>query len=146
MSDNQKRVLEMLAEKKISVDEAYRLLTLVGPEEEGGAGGPRAGEAAGKRRPKYLRVSVQPTDEGGEAGAERVNIRVPVALIRAGMNLASLIPSIAVSRANEALKEKGLDLDLSRIKAEDLDQLVDALNDLEVDVKDKKERVRIHTE
>jgi len=26
MSDNQKRVLEMLAEKKISVDEAYRLL------------------------------------------------------------------------------------------------------------------------
>ena len=146
MSDNQKRVLEMLAEKKISVDEAYRLLTLVGPEEEGGVGGPGAGEAAGKRRPKYLRVSVQPTDEGGEAGAERVNIRVPVALIRAGMNLASLIPSIAVSRANEALKEKGLDLDLSRIKAEDLDQLVDALNELEVDVKDKKERVLIHTE
>ena len=27
MSENQKRILEMLAEKKISVDEAYRLLS-----------------------------------------------------------------------------------------------------------------------
>ena len=143
MSDNQKRVLEMLAEKKITVDEAYRLLALVEPEGEAGAAASGGGEAVGKRRPKYLRVSVQPNAEGG---GERVNIRVPVALIRAGMNLASLMPSIAVSRASEALKEKGLDLDLSRIKGEDLDQLVEALNDLEVDVKDKKERVRIHTE
>ena len=143
MSDNQKRVLEMLAEKKITVDEAYRLLALVEPGGEAGAGPSGAGEAVGKRRPKYLRVSVQPNAEGG---GERVNICVPVALIRAGMNLASLMPSIAVSRASEALKEKGLDLDLSRIKGEDLDQLVEALNDLEVDVDDGKERVRIHTE
>ena len=145
MSDNQKRVLEMLAEKKITVDEAYRLLTLVEPE-EGAEGGASGTAELGRRRPKYLRVSVQPNAESGEAGAERVNIRVPVALIRAGMKLTSLIPATAVNRANEALKEKGVDLDLSKIKAEDLDQLVDALSDLEVDVQHKKERVRIHLE
>ena len=31
MTDNQKRILEMVADKKITVDEAYRLLSLVQP-------------------------------------------------------------------------------------------------------------------
>ena len=84
MTDNRKRVLDMLAEGKISVDEAERLLSIVDqPDEE-----PKEGEPTESRRrqpPKYLRVLVE--DEDADSSKERVNVRVPMALIRAGMKL-----------------------------------------------------------
>ena len=146
MTDNQKRILEMLAEKKISVDEADRLLTLVEPEKKAEAKANGTPEP-GSRFPKYLRVVVQPyTESGADASSGRVNIRVPIALIRAGVKLTSLIPQTAVNQANDALREKGIDLDLNKIKADDLEQLVDALSELEVDIEDKKEKVRVYME
>ncbi len=146
MTDNQKRILEMLADKKITVDEAHKLLTLVEPMETTDAGTFSTDES-GKRIPRYLRIVVQPNSEGGSGTSdERVNIRVPVALIRAGMKLTSLIPQHAINHANEALHEKGMDLDLSKMKASDLEQLIDALSELEIDVKDGKEKVRVYME
>jgi DNA-directed RNA polymerase subunit F len=138
MTDNQKRILEMLAEKKITIDEAYRLLTLV--ESEGNQEG-------SKRSIKYLRVMVEPNKEGGtEAGAERVNVRVPLALIRAGMKLTSLIPPGVANQVNDTLREKGIELDFRNIKAEDIEQLVEALSDLEVDVESGREKVHVYVE
>lgn len=146
MSENQRKILEMLADKKISVDEAQRLLSLVDPE-RGIETGTVGTKESGKRLPKYLRVVVQPDPESGnEAKAEKVNIRVPVALIRAGIKLTSLIPPGAVNKANEAMREKGIDFDLNKIKPEDLEQVIDALSDLEVDVQDGKAKVRVYME
>ena len=145
MTDNTKRILEMVAEKKISVDEAQRLLDLVEPENMAGNATQDTGDTS-KRTPKYLRVVVEPTAGSTlDSGAERVNIRVPVALIRAGMKLTSLIPSPAVEKANEALREKGIDMDLNKIKAADLEPLIDALTELEIDV-DGKEKVHVYME
>ena len=105
MTDNTKRILELVAEKKISVDEAQRLLDLVEPENMAGNATQDTGDTS-KRIPKYLRVVVEPAAGNTlDSGAERVNIRVPVALIRAGMKLTSLIPSPAVEKANEAAKK-----------------------------------------
>ena len=65
MGENQKKILEMLADKKISVDEAYRLLSLVEPER--GAETASFGKAeSGKPNPKYIRVVVQPDPDGGD--------------------------------------------------------------------------------
>jgi hypothetical protein len=47
---------------------------------------------------------------------------------------------------NEALDKRGLGADLRNLKPEDLEQLVDALSDLEVDVQGGKEKVRIYVE
>jgi hypothetical protein len=142
MSDNQKRILELLAEKKISVDEAQRLLSLTEPEKDTGTGGPE--EAAGaKGKPKYFRVQVQP-EEG--SGKESVNVRIPMALIRAGIKLTSLIPAHASEEVNDALREKGVDFDVRNLKPEDFDELVMALTDLEVDVKGGREKVHIYVE
>jgi len=146
MTDNKKRILEMLAEKKITVDEAERLLGLVESQGDDEAG---VSEAAGvkKHSPKYLRVVVQPNAEGTPGSrTERVNIRVPMALIRAGIKLTSLIPASATNHVNATLREKGVDLDLSNIKADDIEQLVEALSDLEVDVQSNKEKVNIYVE
>lgn len=145
MSENQRRILEMLKEGKITVEEAERLLALTGSET--GKGGTLAGAATGeKRSAKYLRVVVQPDSEAG-AGAERVNIRVPVSLIRAGMKLTSLVPSHAADKVNEALKEHGVNFDLRNIKDGDIEELITALGDLEVDIEgDRGEKVKVFAE
>ena len=79
MTDNQKRVLEMLAEGKISVDEANRLLSLVG---DGGGEPPAAEAEPGRpRKPaKYLRIQVRPQSGSPSEDAPQINIRVPMKL------------------------------------------------------------------
>ena len=146
MSENRKRILEMLAEKKITVEEAERLLSLAGAEAEG-TELPR-GEASPKKSLKYLRVVVEPGTEGDSFGAaERVNIRVPVSLIRAGMKLTALIPGHAADEVNRHLKEEGLDFDLRNIKPADIEELIDSLGDLEVNVDGARgEKVHVFVE
>ena len=132
----------MLAEGKITVEEAERLLSLVDQPAGADTGGTENSEVR-KPAPKYLRVVI---GNGDDPQSEHVNIRVPMGLIRAGVKLASVLPSNATSKVNEKLKEKGVAIDLGKIKAEDLENLVDSLSDLEVDIQDGKEKVRIYVE
>ena len=143
MQNNRRQILDMLAEGKIAVEEAERLLSLVSPEGESAGSGQHTKE----RRPqaKYLRVCVEPGEDAGEDDAERVNIRVPMALIRAGVKLATLIPNSAADSVNKELKKKGINFDINTFKAEDLESLVDALQDLEVDV-EGRHKVRVFVE
>ena len=146
MTDNQRRILEMLAEGKISVDEAERLLSVI-EQPAGSEAGASDTAHTGRPRPKYLRVQVEPGAEGGSgAGTERVNVRIPLSIIRAGMKLRALMPSNAAAKLNEALESKGIDLDIRNLKEEDIEQLIDALSDLEVDVQDGREKVRVYVE
>lgn len=143
MTDNQRKILEMLADKKISVEEASRLLALVAPEKGTGTGEGKGG----KGLPKYLRVIVKGESINGKNGEHgQVNIRVPMTLIRAGVKFSSLIPPGAYNKVDAALKEKGIDFDLRNIKPEDIEELVSALSELEVDIQDGKEYVRVYVE
>lgn len=149
MSDNQKRILDMLSQGKISADEAQKLLAAIG------SGGDEPKSTGGTTRsPKYLRVVVQPNPKGEDVkgvnpegeDVKRVNVRVPVALIRAGIKFTSLIPAEASDQVNEALKEKGIDFDVRNLKPEDLEELLMALHDLEVDIQNGQEKVRVYVE
>jgi hypothetical protein len=143
MSDNQKKILEMLAQNKISADEAYRLLNAVdsegtGQKDSAGEGQSRT-ETGVKSKAKYLRVTVTPGEKNTDPEhADRVNVRVPMSLIRAGIKLTSLIPQEALDKANDALKEKGINFDVRSIKSEDIEELIDALGDMQVDVETAK--------
>ncbi len=146
MTDNRRRILNMLAEGKITADEAERLLMLV-DQPNGVESGNTESSEGHKPSPKYLRVVVLPDEaEGAGSESERVNIRVPMALIRAGVKLASVLPSDASQKVNEALEQQGLGIDLRNLKSEDLEQLVEALADLEVDIQDDHQRVRVYVE
>jgi len=147
MSDNKKRILEMLAQNKISADDAYRLLNAVEAEPSGRESATRAG-ATVREKAKYLRVTVLPTgDNEQSAEVDRVNIRVPMSLIRAGIKLTSLIPPEARDKVNGALREKGIDFDMRNLKPDDLEEIIEALSDLEVDVVSRKgEKVRVFVE
>ena len=138
MPEERKRILEMLANGKISVDEAERLLAALSAEND-------LNKSVSPKRsiPKYLRVLVEP--KSGSENGERVNVRVPINLIRAGLKLAAFIPKHSQSKVDDALKEKGFDLDFSKMTSEDLDELLENLNDLQVDV-DGDEVVRVFCE
>ncbi len=139
MSEEKRKILEMLAQGKITVEESEKLLAAVGePETEASPL-----DASGRRVWKYLRVQVEP-GPNSEQG-DRVNIRVPFKLIRAGLKFAALIPSGAQGKVNQALKEKGIDADLSRITPKDLEEILSNLDDMTVEV-DGKDKVRIFCE
>ena len=141
MTQDRMRILDMLSEGKINVDEAERLLSAMASA-RGGDSLERRADAPRKPPPKYLCVVMQPDGEEHK----RVNIRVPLALVRAGMKLHSLIPSNAATGINEALNKKGISVDVRKLKAGDVEELLDALHDLEIDVQDGKGKVRIYVE
>jgi hypothetical protein len=91
-------------------------------------------------------------EDNGDEGPINVNIRVPMQLLRAGVKLASLVPPQARERMNVAMSEHGVPFDLSQVKPENVDDLVDLLQDLSVDVNgnrangETKTKVRVFCE
>ena len=142
MSENRRQILQMLAEGKISAEEAERLISAA--EGPGTTKFSEPDPATGtKSRPKYLRVQVDSEEPGGHEGPTKVNVRVPMQLLRAGVKLASFIPAQALHRANDAMHVKGIPFDLTQIKAENLEELVEQLNDLSVDVDQKDDATKV---
>lgn len=138
MNEERRKILEMLKEGKISVADAERLIAALG---ETAADAPIASN--GKPGWKYLRVVVEPGP--GNESQDKVNIRVPMKLIRAGLKFAAIIPQAAQGKVNAALKEKGLETDLNKITPQDLEDLISNLDDMTVEV-DGKDNVRIFCE
>ena len=82
-----------------------------------------------------------------DKNVQKVNIRVPMSLIRAGIKMKSLIPPEAKDKVNNALKEKGINFDINSIKTEDIEELVEALGDMEIDVEGGHgEKVKVYVE
>ena len=142
MNEERRKILDMLAEGKINTDEAEKLLAAISSEESGEKKS-QSELSSEKQSLKYLRVVVEPAPDNKDG--EKVNIRVPMKLMRAGIKLASLVPVDVQGKVQDALKEKGVKLDLSQITEDNLEELIEALSDLTVDV-DGKEKVRIFCE
>ncbi len=144
MNNDRRSVLQMLADGKINADEAERLLGAM----EGANSAPRAldGPSPGHNKPppKYLRVSVD-ANEPGE-GPTKVNIRVPMALLRAGVRLTSLIPPGARDQVNAELAKNGVPFDIGQLKPENLEDLIAHLDDFTVDVDAQDAKVRVYCE
>lgn len=144
MSEDRRSILQMLAAGKVTADEAERLIAALERQPAGAL--PGAGPAAGHNKPppKYLRVSVDTED--GHDGPTKVNVRVPMQLLRAGVRLSSIIPPHARARVNEAMARNGVPFDINAIRPENLEELVEQLNDLTVDVDQERTKVRIFCE
>jgi SHOCT-like protein len=143
MNEQRRQVLQMLAEGKITADEAERLIDALEreqPESPPGAA-PRP-----KPRPKYLRVLASWADNPGGDGSGRINIRIPIQLLRAGVRLTSLIPSRALTRINAELDKAGIPIDLTELKPQQLEEFIDQLDDVTVDVDDPEAKVQVFCE
>lgn len=138
LTEERRRILNMLAEGKLTSTEAEQLLDAVTPSNAPAVD-------ATPRDPKFLRVLVEGHDE--QHGMGKVNVRVPFTLIRAGMRLAALLPAAAHEPINRALRQNGVDIDISKIKPENLEDLVTHLRELAVDVEGGNgEKVRVFCE
>jgi hypothetical protein len=133
MNDHRRQILEMLSAGKITAEEAERLIAAV--EREPAASVAAENAASPSSKFKYLRVLVD-SDSGGNPyhGPVKANVRVPLKLLRAGVRLAGLIPPQAREHVNHAMRERGIPFDLSQIKPDNLQELVDHFNDLTIDV------------
>jgi hypothetical protein len=134
MSDRN-RILKMLADGKITVDEADELLTaLINGNPKSAT---TAGNSSSGKSPAYLFVQV--------TGEDNVDIRIPLGLLRAGMKFTSLIPVHAAEHINRAMKDNGMNFDISSIKPEHVDELIRHLGDMEINVKAKNgDNVRVY--
>ena len=136
MNEERKKVLEMLADGKISADEAERLLDALGNKSTEAS--PQA--ALTKTLddlPQYLFVKVD-SDDG-----DKVNIRVPLKLVKAGIKLKALLPREAQDKINIKLNEKGINLE--DFEADNFKDILDALTEFEINVDEKKgDKVRIY--
>ena len=121
MSRERAKILRMVAEGTITPEEGERLLSRFDPAGKTAAPVEPGLDKSDRKSPlKYLRIVVD--------GDDKVNIRVPIGLIRTGIKLTTLIPL----HASEHLSEHGIDL--AQFNNLDGDELMDALRDLKVDV------------
>jgi len=142
MNEDRKRVLAMLGDGKITADEAERLLDAMGrPAPIGAAPSPTR---ISSNAPKYFRVEVDANEDGD--GPTKVNVRIPMQLLRAGVRLGSLIPPKARDEVNAAMAREGIPFDINQLKPENLDDLIEHLGDFNVDVDSGDAKVRVYCE
>jgi hypothetical protein len=141
MNEQRRQILQMLAEGKITADEAERLIDALEQERPES---PPGAVSRPKARPKYLRVIVN--DNSGGEGASRVNVRVPLQLLRAGVRLTSLVPPQALTKLNAELDKSGVPIDLTQLKPQHIEELIEQLDELTIDVDDADSKVQVFCE
>lgn len=141
MNEQRKEILQMLTEGKITMEEADQLIAAL--ERDQSAPVASGSNAQPKGKLKYLRVMVEANDDGTPS---RVNVRVPLQLLRAGVRLAALIPAPALSEANAGLTRSGVPFDLTQLKPEQLEGLVECLDDMTIEVDQPDTKVRVYCE
>jgi hypothetical protein len=146
MSEERRKILDMLAEGKIDVNQAEQLLSAIGKSDEMSVNKTETDTITSpKSKPKYLIINVNGNGEGHHKH-EKVNVRVPLQIIRAGVKIASVMPKGTTERIHEKLHEKGINIDLDDLDPKHLDELIEALTEFSIDVDDHDEKVRIYCE
>jgi hypothetical protein len=133
MSEETRKVLEMVSNGKITVLEAEQLLTAVNVASQ---------NEEKKAEPRYFRILVNKPARDGEKG-ENVNIKVPMTVVRGGLRLSSIFPGILGKKKIQM--DDGTELDLSKIHYADLEAMIKDIGELTVEV-DGNTQVRIRCE
>ncbi len=161
MNNETRRILDLLSQGKVTVEEAEQLLAAVknsdavaasapAPNTASAAAPPPPGAASTKPEPKWLRVLVTRRPglaaewTGIEPRNKDVNVRIPLSLVRAGVKLGAIVPGIAGERVASRLRERGIDL--SKLDSVNFQDVFGALGDNAIDVTDGKHQVRIFCE
>lgn len=140
MNEDRKRILTMLAEGRINAEEAGRLLDALTDSPSSSRLPPPRSNGG----PRYFRVEVDAND--ASEGHTKVNVRVPMQLLRAGVRLSALIPPRARDEVNAAMAREGIPFDINQLKPENLEDLIEHLGDFTVDVDDDRAKVRVYCE
>jgi hypothetical protein len=142
MSDDIRRILDLLAEGKITADDAHRLISAVSAH---ASGPPSASGAASAQKPRFLKIAVH--KPSSQCGSEKdVKIRVPLSVVRGGMRLGAIIPGFGGERVQARLREQGIDLDLSKLDPDTIESMLKDLGEMNIDIDSGRAQVRITCE
>ena len=131
----------MVARGRLTADDAERLLSVLDRDRSHASEKPIQPQHRGA---SFLRVLVTANDDDDEH--ETVDMRIPIATLKAGLHLPGLLPKAVADGINRALAEKDIDLDVHRLKHRDIDPLVQALRQMEINVTTAHQRVLIYVE
>jgi hypothetical protein len=147
MSDDTRRILDLLAQGKVTVDEAEQLMGAIGapPAQASAAAAPPTPDDAERPKPRWVRINVHKTAKEGKHDKD-VNIRVPIAIVRSGMRLGALIPGLAGDQVAARMRERGLDVDFSKLDAAAIESVLKELGDTNIEIDSGKAQVRITCE
>jgi hypothetical protein len=145
MADDTRRILDLLAQGKITVDEAQRLLAAIGEAAGGTSAASTPPGSADQPPPRYIKIAVhKPAND--HRGEKDVKIRVPLSVMRGGMRLGAIIPGWGGERMQARLREQGIDLDLSKLDAATFETMLKDLGEMNIDIDSGKAQVRITCE
>jgi SHOCT-like domain len=144
MSDDRRRVLDLLAQGKVTVDEADQLLHAMTPPPPPAAA-TVATDDAGPQKLRWVRIAVHKHAKEGHKDKD-VNIRVPIAIVRSGMRLGALIPGLAGDQVSAKMRERGLDVDFSKLDAVAIEAILKELGDTNIEIDSGRSQVRITCE
>lgn len=140
MSEQRKKILQMLAEGKISADEADRLLAALGSQGVADAEVVDGNSSQAKtKKPSFLHVTVH----GGRHGHDNVDVKIPIMLLKAGVKLGSLMPEKTRGKFHSHLCDHGLNIDLNDLDGKKLDGLIQALAEHPIEIVADNEVVNI---
>ncbi len=134
MQEQSKKILDMLAEGKITVDEAAKLLDAL-KEAEKPIDAPPA-LAVMKPKPQWLIINII------EGGQMKMEMRIPLKLIRAGVKLGAMMPPEVLKK----MGEQNVPFDLNNIKPENIEELIDGLGEMTINMVDGSDGVRMYCE
>jgi hypothetical protein len=146
MSDDTRRVLDLLAQGKVTVDEADQLLRAIASPDPAGQNEP-AGAAAPADKPKarWVRIAVHKQAKEGRTDQD-VNIRVPIAIVKSGMRIGALIPGLAGDQVAAKMRERGLDVDFSKLDTAAIESILKELAETNIEIDSGRSHVRITCE
>ena len=75
-----------------------------------------------------------------------MNIRVPLSIVKGGMRLGAIIAPLAGERVAARLRERGIDVDLTKLDGPAFETMLQELGEMNIEVDNGKEQVRITCE
>jgi hypothetical protein len=140
MSDDTRRVLDLLAQGKITVDQAADLLRALG-ERGTTAPPPRTKD----ERPRYVRIAIAKAANGWRP-EKQINIRVPIALVQSGIRLGAVFPGLASEEILRRLRERGIDIDLTKLDQVRIEDILANVGEVDLDIDAGKAKIHITSE
>lgn len=114
MNNEKKTILDMVREGKITTEEGMQLLEALNSDQDSKRSEPRKGSLT-----RFLRIRVT----GDHPDVNKVNVNVPLALLKVASSVFSFGKGIIPKEAREELEKNGIDLE--KIDFDELIHLID---------------------
>ena len=140
-NEETRKILDLLAQGKISVEEAEQLMSALGDAKPG----PEPAAEQPRPEPRFLRITVTEAPNDWRPKGKTVNIRVPMSVVRGGIKLGAFVPGLA-ERWHARMHPGGPHLDFSKLTPEELERVLQDLGEVTIDEDNGRKQVRIHCE